>query len=94
MTTITTAQRVEQLKEYINEGRILEAMDEFYHQDVVMQENSEEPTRGLAANIEREKEFLSIVSQWNWTKWHATAVSETPDGENVSFVEYSFEPAS
>ena len=91
MTTITTAQRVEQLKEYINEGRILEAMDEFYHQDVVMQENSEEPTRGLAANIEREKEFLSIVSQWNWTKWHATAVSETPDGENVSFVEYSFE---
>ena len=90
-TTTNTAQRVEQLKEYINAGKILEAMDEFYHEDVVMQENSEEPTRGLAANIEREKEFLSIVSQWNWTKWHATAVSETPDGENVSFVEYSFE---
>ena len=90
-TTTNTAQRVEQLKDYINAGKILEAMDEFYHEDVVMQENSEEPTRGLAANIEREKEFLSIVSQWNWTKWHATAVSETPDGENVSFVEYSFE---
>ena len=90
-TTTNTAQRVEQLKDYINAGKILEAMEEFYHEDVVMQENSEVPTRGLAANIEREKEFLSIVAQWNWTKWHATAVSETPDGENVSFVEYSFE---
>lgn len=93
MTTSTTtgtsiSERVEQLKQYINEGKILEAMDEFYSDDVVMQENSETPTSGLAANIEREKQFLSIVKQWNWTKWHATAVN---DEENVSFVEYGFE---
>ncbi len=87
-STATIRERVEQLKGYINEGKILEAMDEFYHDDVVMQENAEAPTSGLAANIEREKQFLSIVKQWNWTKWHATAVN---DEDNVSFVEYGFE---
>ena len=87
-STTNISERVEQLKDYINSGKILEAMNEFYHEDVVMQENSEAPTEGLAANIEREKQFLSIVKQWNWTKWHATAVN---DAENVSFVEYSFE---
>lgn len=87
-STATISERVEQLKGYINEGKILEAMNEFYHDDVVMQENAEAPTSGLGANIEREKQFLSIVKQWKWTKWHATAVN---DEDNVSFVEYSFE---
>ena len=64
--TTTISERVEQLKQYIDEGKILEAMNEFYHDDVVMQENSETPTEGLAANIEREKQFLSIVKRWNW----------------------------
>ncbi len=86
--TTTLSERVEALKDYINKGKILEAMEEFYADDVVMQENAEEPTRGLAANIEREKQFLSIVQEWKWTKWGATAIN---DRENVSFVEYSFE---
>jgi len=87
-TTATISERVEALKGYIEHGKIIEAMDEFYADDLVMQENSEEPTRGLAANIEREKQFLSIVKQWNWTRWHATLVNKK---DNVSVVEYSFE---
>jgi len=86
--TTSISERVEQLKDYINNGKILEAMSEFYHDDVVMQENSETPTRGLEANIEREKQFLSSVKQWNWTKWHATAINPR---EKISIVEYSFE---
>lgn len=87
-TTANISERVEALKDYINNGKILEAMEEFYADDVEMRENAQEPTRGLAANIEREKAFLSDVKEWNWTRWHATAVN---DRENVSFVEYSFE---
>ena len=87
-TTVPISERVEGLKEFISDGKILEAMDEFYADDVVMQENDEAPTRGLSANIEREKEFISLVAEWKWTKWHATAVN---DRENSSFVEYSFE---
>ncbi len=84
----TIAQRVKELQGYINEGKILEAMDEFYGKDVSMRENNEPATVGLSANIEREKEFLSIVKEWNWTKWHAIAVNEE---SGVSFLEYGFE---
>lgn len=86
--TVTVSQRVEELQEFINEGKILEAMDEFYASGISMRENNEKPTVGLDANIEREKEFLSIVKQWNWTKWHAVAINEET---GVAFLEYAFE---
>ena len=87
-TTSTLAERFADLRDYINNGKILEAMDEFYADNLVMQENSEEPTRGLQANIEREKQFIRSVKEWHWTKWHASAVNE---GDGVVFAEYSFE---
>jgi ketosteroid isomerase-like protein len=88
MTTTETIQsRVNELIGYINQGKILEAMDEFYADDIEMRENSEPATKGLKANIEREKQFLSIVKEWHWTKWHATAVNEE---EGVAFLEYAF----
>ncbi len=90
MTTTTPAvrQRVDQLIDYINNGKILEAMDEFYADDLEMRENSEPPTKGLAANIEREKQFLAGVKEWKWTKWHAVAVNED---DGVAMLEYSFQ---
>ncbi len=86
--TATVAQRVAELQAYINQGKILEAMDEFYASEISMRENNEAPTVGLEANIEREKEFLSIVQQWSWTKWHGVAVDEEA---GVAFLEYAFE---
>lgn len=56
--------RVDELIQYIQNGRILEAMDEFYSPDVRMQENANPPTVGLAANIERERQFLAGVKEW------------------------------
>lgn len=87
-TTTTIESRVDELIEYINNGKILEAMDEFYADNLVMQENSEPPTKGLKANIEREKQFLSTVKDWHWTKWHAKAVNED---DGVVILEYSFQ---
>jgi len=86
--TGTIAKRVAELQDFINNGKILEAMTEFYDNEVTMQENNEPPTLGLIANIEREKQFLSVVKQWNWTKWTATAVDEDT---GTSILEYSFE---
>ena len=86
--TGTIAKRVAELQDFINNGKILEAMTEFYDNEVTMQENNEPPTLGLKANIEREKQFLSVVKQWNWTKWTATAVDEDT---GTSILEYSFE---
>ena len=86
--TGTVAQRVAELQGFINEGKIIEAMEEFYSDGISMRENSEAAIVGLEANIEREKEFLSIVKEWKWTKWHAVAVNEET---GVAFLEYSFE---
>ena len=36
-------------------------MNEFYDKDTVTQDNANPPTKGLAANIEREKQFLNGV---------------------------------
>lgn len=62
--TIILQDRLEDLLSYIQQGRILEAVNEFYADGVVMQENSLPPTVGREANLERERQFLSTVKDW------------------------------
>ena len=71
---------------YIRQGKIIEAMTEFYEQDAQMQENANPPTVGLAANIEREKQFMSGVKEWKGFNVTASAV-----GDNVTFYECSLD---
>jgi ketosteroid isomerase-like protein len=56
--------RVNDLVSYIRDGRIVEAMHEFYADDAAMQENDNPPTVGLAANVERERQFVASVKRW------------------------------
>ena len=63
-TTINLQDRLEDLFSYIREGRILDAINEFYAEDAAMQENNLPPTVGREANYEREKQFLSMVKEW------------------------------
>ncbi|MEN0019421.1 MAG: nuclear transport factor 2 family protein [Planctomycetota bacterium] len=63
-TSVDLRARAEQLVEFIQNGKIIEAMSEFYTDDVQMQENSNPATIGQAANIEREKQFLDNVAEW------------------------------
>ncbi len=75
-------QRLNDMFGYIRQGKIIEAMNEFYDKDTVMQDNANPPTKGLAANIEREKQFLSGVKEWRGFNVTATGV-----GDNVTFYE-------
>ena len=86
MSTITLQQRLNDLFSYIRQGKIIEAMTEFYEQDAQMQENANPPTVGLAANIEREKQFMSGVKEWKGFNVAASAV-----GDNVTFYECSLD---
>lgn len=91
MSTATTSsvdvrERVEDLIRYIQSGRILDAMYEFYAPDARMQENGNRPTAGLEANVEREKQFLATVREWKGFEVKALAV----DGD-VSFYEASLD---
>ncbi len=82
MSTTNLQQRLQDLFRYVREGRILDAMNEFYDKDTVMQENANPPTKGLAANIEREKQFLSMVKEWKGFDVPTMGV-----GEGVTFYE-------
>ena len=75
-----------ELNELILTGKALEAFDKFYHDDVVMQENSAAPMAGKAANREREIEFFSSI-----TEFRGAEVLETGFGDNVSFAVWHYD---
>jgi ketosteroid isomerase-like protein len=82
MSTANLQQRLQDLLDHIRQGKIIEAMNEFYDKDTVMQENANPPTKGLAANIEREKQAISGVKELKGFNVTASAV-----GDNVTFYE-------
>ena len=82
MSTANLQQRLNDLFGYIRQGKIIEAMNEFYDKDIVMQENANPPTKGLGPNIEREKQAISGVKELNGFTVTASGV-----GDNVTFYE-------
>ncbi|MEQ1654638.1 MAG: SnoaL-like domain-containing protein [Nitrospira sp.] len=82
MSTINLQQRLNDLFGYIRQGKIIEAVTEFYDKDVKMQENANPPTIGQTANIEREKQFMSGVKEWKGFNVTAQAV-----GDDATFYE-------
>jgi hypothetical protein len=85
-TTITPAspatirQRIDDLVTYFQQGRLAEAIEEFYADDVTMQENLDPPTVGKRANVEREAGFEAYVAQWH----HARATAVLVDGNRAA----------
>jgi hypothetical protein len=66
--------RVNDLVSYIADGRIIDAMHEFYADDTQMQENANPPTVGLAAHVERERQFLASVKSFTSFELQSVAV--------------------
>jgi ketosteroid isomerase-like protein len=75
-----------QLNEMIMSGKALEAFEQFYAEDIVMQENLDEPCLGKEANRTREQEFFGSITEFHGAELHSSAA----DGE-VSYAEMSFD---
>jgi SnoaL-like polyketide cyclase. len=58
-----TRQRVRDLVTMVEQGRILDAIDAFYADDVIMQENLNTPTVGKSTNRAREKQFVDFIKE-------------------------------
>ena len=82
MSMTTLQPRLQGLLDHIRSGKVMEAMNEFYDKDTVMQDNANVPTKGLAANIEREKQFMNGVKEWKGFNVTASAA-----GDDVTFYE-------
>ena len=78
------AARINELLDYIRTGRIMDAMNEFYADDVVMTEPAYGDTVGLAANLEREQKFVDSVAEFKGFETPAVAVDgNTSIYENI-----------
>jgi hypothetical protein len=74
------------LNDAILSGKAMEAFEELYDDNVVMQENAEPEYRGKDFNRKREIEFFSSVEAWHGGKVTAAAVNG-----DVSFSEWEME---
>lgn len=79
----TNAELSKKLDDAVLAGKALEAFDELYADDVVMQENSDAPFVGKALNRTREIEFFSSVSEI-----HSASVKSSATEGDVSFSEW------
>ncbi|HEV3150800.1 MAG TPA: SnoaL-like domain-containing protein [Acidobacteriaceae bacterium] len=90
MSATATATSVQELDKQVNDdvlsGKAMEAFEKYYAEDVVMQENSEEPRRGKAANRKAEEEFFASVEAFNGGSVKASAVNG-----DVSFSEWEMD---
>ena len=82
MSTTNLQQRLQDLLSHIRQGKIIEAMNEFYDKETVMRDNANPPTKRLTANIEREKQFMSGVKEWKGFEVKASGT-----GDNATFYE-------
>lgn len=71
------------LNDRILSGDILGAFDEYYADNVVMQENAGEPREGKSLNREYEEKFVASVKEFHGAEVLASAVSD-----NASFSEW------
>lgn len=66
-------------------GQPVEAFERFYHEEVVMEENTSEATKGKGANRRREQRFYAAVSEMR-----ATLLASAGLGD-VTFSEWDYD---
>lgn len=80
---MTNRNLVQLMNQMILDGKMLEAFETFYADDVVMQENDQPPTVGKAANRERELAMLKGI-----VEFRAAKVLAVGDAGEKTFVEW------
>ena len=82
----TLLEKISDLNDLVLQGKIMEAFEKHYHEDVVMQENENPPTPGKEANRKREEEFLQAI-----TEFRAANPLRVTIGEGTTMVEWSYD---
>ncbi len=77
---------VEDLAKMISEGKILEAFDKYYADNVTMQENEDEPRVGKEINRKYEEVFVGGI-----TEVHSSKILGVAIGDNYAAIESSMD---
>jgi hypothetical protein len=79
-------EKINHLNQLVLEGKVLEAFDLYYDDNVVMQENHSTPTAGKEANRQREIEFFGSI-----TEFRGASVLDVATGEDVTMVVWHYD---
>jgi hypothetical protein len=79
-------EKITDLNNLVLQGKIMDAFEKYYHDEVTMQENDHEPTVGKANNRRKELDFLAKVTQFRG----ATPLKVTV-GPNATMVEWHYD---
>jgi hypothetical protein len=63
MTRQELIEKVKEIHDLTNQGKALEAMEQYYDENVEMIEDNGQSTVGLEANLNREKEFFASITE-------------------------------
>jgi hypothetical protein len=74
------------LNSLVINGKLMDAFEKHYHEEIEMQENSNPAVKGKDTNRKRELEFLSNV-----TEFRKASVSELAVNGDTSFVIWSYD---
>ena len=77
---------IHELNEMVLQGKPLEAFEKFYADDVIMQENEQDPTVGKDANRKREEQFFASLIDFRSAK-----VLDVTVGENTTMVKWHYD---
>lgn len=69
-------QSVDELNQMILEGKVLEAFEKFYAEDVVMQDNNNPARTGKAENRKYEEAFVGGLTEFRGAKILNTIISD------------------
>ena len=83
---MTTQELDQALNQQVLAGDIMGAFEKYYADDVVMQENSDEPFAGKEINREREQKFVDSLAEF-----HSGSVVSSAVNGNTSFSEWAMD---
>lgn len=86
LPTAELKEKVDDLNRLVLEGKIMEAFEKHYAENVVMQEGADEPIVGKDANREREEAFVNGLEELRAVELKAVAV-----GPDVTMCEWHFD---
>ena len=86
MTRIEIENSLKDLNQLVVEGKVMEAFEKYYHEEVAMQENQEQPTVSKASNRERENRFFADV-----VEFRNAAVEGLAVGDDISYVTWKYD---
>ena len=79
-------EKITAINDMILLGKALVAFEEYYHDDVVMQENDNPIVEGKAANRQREEDFFGAITEFRGAQPLKVTIRE-----NTTLVEWHFD---